>query len=95
MITPVCFENIQYYTYTIFAVINALMAPAIYFFYPETSGRTLEEMDFIFNQCPVKEPWKVVQIEKNTPRRRHAENDLEKPTVEHIDNVDSDGILSK
>ena len=95
MITPVAFENIQYYTYTIFAVINALMAPAIYFFYPETSGRTLEEMDFIFNQCPVKEPWKVVQIEKNTPRRRYAETDLEKPTTEHIDNVESDGILDK
>ncbi|KAI5970745.1 hypothetical protein CANMA_000164 [Candida margitis] len=94
MITPVCFKNIQYYTYTIFAVINILMAPAIYFFYPETSGRTLEEMDYIFNQCPTKEPWKVVQIEKNTPRRRHAENDLEKPTTEHIDEVDSESLLA-
>ncbi|KAG5417995.1 hypothetical protein I9W82_004323 [Candida metapsilosis] len=92
MITPVAFKNIKYYTYTIFAVINILMAPTIYFLYPETSGRTLEEMDFIFNQCPVKQPWKVVQIEKNTPKRSHG-TDLEKPITEHIDDVGRESLL--
>ena len=38
MITPVAFENIGAYTYTIFAVINLLMIPAVYFFFPETAG---------------------------------------------------------
>ncbi|KAI5956066.1 hypothetical protein KGF57_003552 [Candida theae] len=94
MITPVAFEHIKYYTYTIFAVINILMAPAIYFLYPETAGRTLEEMDYIFNQCPVMEPWKVVQIEKRTPKRIHG-TDLEKPTTEHIDDVDAEDLLVK
>lgn len=36
MITPISFASIQYRTYIIFAVINAFIAPVIYFFYPET-----------------------------------------------------------
>ncbi|KAI5954202.1 hypothetical protein KGF54_001977 [Candida jiufengensis] len=97
MITPIAFESINYYTYTIFAVINALMAPAVFIFFPETKGRSLEELDFIFNQCPVYEPWKVVSIEKNTPRRHYAEDDddIEKANVEHIDNIDSHSLMTK
>ena len=48
MITPVAFDSIKHHTYTIFAVINALMVPSVYFFYPETAYRSLEEMDSIF-----------------------------------------------
>ncbi|KAL1923453.1 uncharacterized protein VTP21DRAFT_8433 [Calcarisporiella thermophila] len=36
------------YLYVIFAVINFLMVFIIYFFYPETKGKTLEEMDRVF-----------------------------------------------
>ncbi|EDK47367.1 hypothetical protein PVL30_005077 [Lodderomyces elongisporus] len=91
MVTPVMFANIDYYTYCVFACINALMAVVVYFFYVETSGRTLEEMDYIFNKCPVYRPWEVVKIEKNTPKRDHKtdEKDFEKPEVEHLDEVNS------
>ncbi|KAK8066730.1 hypothetical protein PG997_013477 [Apiospora hydei] len=50
MITPVAFNTIGYQTYIIFAVINAFMVPSVYFFYPETAYRSLEEMDAIFPQ---------------------------------------------
>jgi hypothetical protein len=30
------------------AVLNALFIPILYFFYPETAGRSLEEIDLIF-----------------------------------------------
>lgn len=50
MITPVSFAEIGYQTYIIFAVINAFMIPAVYFFFPETAYRSLEEMDEIFRQ---------------------------------------------
>lgn len=33
MVTPVAFNNIQYKTYVVFAVINAFMVPCVYFFY--------------------------------------------------------------
>nr|POE56262.1 sugar transporter stl1 [Quercus suber] len=42
MITPIAFANIG------FAVINAFIVPCVYFFYPETAYRSLEEMDEIF-----------------------------------------------
>ncbi|KXX73185.1 Sugar transporter STL1 [Madurella mycetomatis] len=58
MITPVAFENIGYQTYIIFAVINAFMVPCVYFFYPETAYRSLEEMDNIFHK--VGDGWKGV-----------------------------------
>lgn len=48
MITPIAFANITYKTYIIFAVINAFIVPCVYFFYPETAYRSLEEMDEIF-----------------------------------------------
>lgn len=50
MITPVSFTNIKYNTYTIFAIINAIMVPSVYFFFPETAYRSLEEMDIIFQK---------------------------------------------
>jgi sugar porter (SP) family MFS transporter len=48
MITPVLITQIGWGTYLLFAVLNALFFPIIYFFYPETSGRSLEEIDLIF-----------------------------------------------
>jgi hypothetical protein len=48
MITPVLITSIGWGTYLFFAVLNALFLPIIYFFYPETSGRSLEEIDLIF-----------------------------------------------
>lgn len=45
MITPPAFTNIGYHTYTIFAVINfVVILPCVYFFYPETAYRSLEEV---------------------------------------------------
>jgi hypothetical protein len=40
--------NISCGTYLFFAVINACFIPIIYFFYPETKKRSLEEIDLIF-----------------------------------------------
>lgn len=50
MITPIAFDSIKYQTYIIFAVINFAMIPSVYFFYPETAYRSLEEMDSIFEK---------------------------------------------
>lgn len=68
MVTPVAFANIGYQTYIIFAVINGcLMVPVVYFFYPETAYRSLEEMDEIFHKTT---GWfDVVKVARETPRR--------------------------
>ncbi|TGJ86996.1 hypothetical protein E0Z10_g1739 [Xylaria hypoxylon] len=51
MITPVLITNTGTHgwgTYLFFAVLNAIFFPIIYFMYPETAGRSLEEIDIIF-----------------------------------------------
>lgn len=44
-VTPIMTANIGWATFLIFSVANALFIPVIYFFYPETKGRTLEAID--------------------------------------------------
>ncbi|KFY11546.1 hypothetical protein V492_04397 [Pseudogymnoascus sp. VKM F-4246] len=48
MVTPIMIANIGWATYLVFAIINACFLPVIFFFYPETQGRSLEEIDVIF-----------------------------------------------
>ena len=48
LITPPAIQNIKYRTYIIFAVLNAAWLPVIYFFFPETKGLELEEVDKLF-----------------------------------------------
>lgn len=70
MVSPPAFANIGYNTYTVFACINAFMFPCVYFFYPETAGRSLEEMDEIFQEVQgFKGAFDVVKVSKTKPRR--------------------------
>jgi len=74
MITPVAFSSIGYQTYIIFAVINAFIVPCVYFFYPETAYRSLEEMDAIFQKTT--NIFNVVQRARDEPRRYGKNGEL-------------------
>lgn len=50
MFTPPAFENIQWRTYTIYASFCAVMFVQVFFFFPETRGKRLEEIDQIWTQ---------------------------------------------
>nr|SIP56033.1 putative Sugar Porter [Yarrowia yakushimensis] len=67
MVTPVAFNSIKWRTYIIYACINVAMVPSIYFFYPETMGRSLEEIDLIFEDSNPRTPWDVVGIARRLP----------------------------
>lgn len=87
MITPVAFSTINNYTYLIFAVINLLMVPASWWIFPETSGRSLEEMDLIFAKSSCWNPYDVVRIEKETPRRYDRQGNLREDPVSEAEQL--------
>ncbi|KAI7858087.1 sugar transporter, partial [Circinella umbellata] len=47
-ITPIMITNIAYGTYMFFFATNVICLLIIYFFYPETKNRSLEEMEILF-----------------------------------------------
>ncbi|KAG9127543.1 hypothetical protein FRC07_012559 [Ceratobasidium sp. 392] len=51
MVTGPAFQNIGYHTYAVFACLNAFIIPIVYFFFPETAGKSLEDMDVVFAQA--------------------------------------------
>ncbi|KAF2206530.1 hypothetical protein CERZMDRAFT_103292 [Cercospora zeae-maydis SCOH1-5] len=60
---PISLRNIGWKTYIVFVVWCAIQATVFYFFLPETKGRTLEELDTIFEaRNPVKESLKAHKL---------------------------------
>ncbi|KAK3639912.1 hypothetical protein LTR56_010198 [Elasticomyces elasticus] len=77
MVTPVAFNAIGHNTYVVFAAINAFMVPCVYFFFPETAYRSLEEMDEIFHQAHgLRGALTVVGIAKKQPHRYGKQGEL-------------------
>lgn len=53
------------------------MFPCVYFFYPETAYRSLEEMDEIFHKVHgFKGAFDVVKVARNQPRRYGKKGEL-------------------
>ncbi|OOQ83646.1 putative mfs monosaccharide protein [Penicillium brasilianum] len=48
LLIPIMLANIGYGTFILFACFNIIAIPAVYFIYPETNGRSLEEMNLLF-----------------------------------------------
>jgi MFS family permease len=61
MFTPVLINRSSWGTYLFFAVVNFLFVPLIFFYYPETAGRRLEEVGLIFAKAYAEKTpvWKV------------------------------------
>lgn len=50
MVTPVAIETIGWKYYLVFLIISAIILPVVYFGYPETMGRSLEELEVMFTE---------------------------------------------
>lgn len=61
MFTPIFMNTSAWGAYLFFALMNYLFIPIIFFFYPETAGRSLEEIDIIFAKAHAdgRQPWRV------------------------------------
>jgi sugar porter (SP) family MFS transporter len=74
-ITPPALENIGYRTYIIFAVFNSAWVPIIYFFFPETKGLELEDVDRLFADERTKLALQTTQTATTVATARTLESD--------------------
>jgi len=91
-ITPTSFATIGWRYYIVYACINFfLIFPCVYFFWPETAGRQLEEVDQIFRES--KNIFDPVKVSRMMPRESlmdfetHRGEKTNMQAVEKIDRV--------
>ncbi|KAG1446046.1 hypothetical protein G6F56_009704 [Rhizopus delemar] len=60
MIAPILFQYAKYWTFLLFGILNVIFLIPIYFFYPETSGKSLEEIELLFATEDLQEDAKSV-----------------------------------
>ena len=69
--------------YLVFCILNFAFVPAIYFFYPETSGRRLEQIDAIFYKTSP-----IVAGTQWAKKGKYESDSLEAALGEHEKNAD-------
>ncbi|KAL6890064.1 sugar transporter STL1 [Trichoderma evansii] len=82
-ITPIAIENIGWKTYIVFAILNATWVPIIFFFFPETKGLELEDVDRLFAGDDI-----IDSMEDETMRDKA----MGLTVVEHIGNETSERV---
>jgi sugar porter (SP) family MFS transporter len=100
MFTPVFAAKSGWGVYVFFAAVNYLWIPVIYWYYPETAGRSLEEIDIIFAKAHVEkiQPWRAAvalpklsykEVEDQIHTLGIYDDDFEKENFEVKDAVSS------
>lgn len=62
MATPVAIASIGNYYFIIFCIISFCIPVSVFFFYPETMGQSLEQIDVVFRDN--KTPMSIVKASK-------------------------------
>ncbi|KAF2460099.1 sugar transporter [Lineolata rhizophorae] len=86
---PPAFQNITWKTYMIFGTFCACTVVHAFFGYPETQGKTLEEIDLIFE--PDIKPWKTRHITSQFAERVQAFEEKGAGGAEHAEVSDTKG----
>jgi len=60
MIAPVLFEYAKYWTFLLFGILNVVFLVPIYLWYPETKGKSLEEIEVLFASHDIQEDAKSI-----------------------------------
>ncbi|KAK3711702.1 hypothetical protein LTR37_009479 [Vermiconidia calcicola] len=86
-ITPIGIETLRWKFYIIWTVLNGSFVPFTYFLFPETAGRTLEDIDSYFRGQPSlvvfrdklatesKRPMEFIEKEEQEVRRKSSVNE--------------------
>ncbi|KAI9737071.1 MAG: hypothetical protein M1834_000661 [Cirrosporium novae-zelandiae] len=75
MLTPTLINKLEWKAYLIFMCTNLAFVPLVYFYYPETTKLTLEEVDYLFTtKTNVREAQAVVEQERRRSSVISGEN---------------------
>ncbi|KAI5460879.1 general substrate transporter [Mariannaea sp. PMI_226] len=86
MVTPVAINTIGGLYYIVFAAVAACIPFSVYFFFPETTGRTLEEIELLFKDSP--SIWSTVKYAKNRPILMPEEALASKNKVDYVEETE-------
>ena len=106
MFTPIFIGQSGWGCYLFFAAMNYAFIPIIFFFYPETAGRQLEEIDIIYAKAFVekRQAWRVAatlpklsleEIEQQGTELGIYDNEAEKVKMENKDLGSSHSVSEK
>ncbi|KAL3452611.1 major facilitator superfamily domain-containing protein [Aspergillus insuetus] len=85
-ITPIGIQNLGWRFYIVWIALNAAMVPAVYFFYPETAGRTLEDIDEYYRTDP---PLLVFRDKEAISRKRPERYRIKEEEIIRKNDVDA------
>ena len=95
-ITPVGIQNIGWKLYIVFCVLNWATIVIVYFFSPETAGKSLEQIDFLFaSQSTLRQVVKLSQKkdldEMAVIRETQAQVHRQKLDTKQVENAHTGG----
>lgn len=86
-ITPIGIQSLHWQFYIIWVVFNFSFVPLVYFLYPETAARTLEDLDAYYRTSP---PLLVFRDKDVTSSKRPAKYaEAEETNIRHASTVDA------
>ncbi|EFW99323.1 major facilitator superfamily transporter sugar [Grosmannia clavigera kw1407] len=89
LVNPIMFAKLENRTYFLFAGLNLLWIPIVYFFYPETTDRSLESIDALFS---TSSPF---SWDMEDAYRKHGDVLAEHPVADPIDEHKSESVKKK
>ena len=76
-ITPYGIQSLGWQFYIIWTVFNAAFVPIVYFLYPETAGRSLEDIDDYFRHNPSLLVWRDKDAKRSGRPEKYIEKEQE------------------
>jgi hypothetical protein len=76
-ITPYGIQSLHWQFYIIWTVFNAAFVPMVYFLYPETAGRTLEDIEDYYRHDPPLLVWRDKEAKRAGRPQRYADKEAE------------------
>lgn len=91
MIAPILFQYITFWTYILFAFMNIIFIPMVYFWFPETKGLSLEQVEILFAVDDIKADIRSLASDRDyhtyeTEKKNDVENRIQEydiPVPEH------------